>query len=73
MELWATLLELLKAMAGFAIVLGGWLLIQYFIRRQSGCARDKDPLDYMPHGCAGCQGKGHCKKLKDEEHHHEPA
>ena len=79
MELWDTFLALLKAMAGFGIVLGGWLLIQYFIRRKSGCTGDKDPLDYMPNGCAGCSRKasGQCRggatKDQKDEHHHEPA
>jgi len=62
-------MELITTIFGFAIVLGGWVLLQNFIRRHSGCAADKDLLDHMPHGCAGCSGSGDCRKRRDEHHH----
>lgn len=83
-DLTGTLVSLATTTAGFATVLGIFLLIQTFIRRQSGCARDKDPLDYMPHGCGACHktGTGTCSRgaagrrlnrKEEEEHHHELA
>jgi hypothetical protein len=60
--------NLLKAMLGFGFVIGLWLGLQEFVRWRSGCARDKDVLDYMPHNCAGCNGSG-CHKKAGEEHH----
>ena len=59
-------MELVRTIIGFAIVLGGWVLLQSFIRKQSGCAGDKDLLDYMPNGCAGCSRSGECRKRRDE-------
>lgn len=54
-QLQETLIALAKTVAGFAAVLGFWILVQMYIRRQSGCvSQDKDLLDYMPHGCSNC-------------------
>jgi hypothetical protein len=44
----------LKAAGGFFVVMSVWLGIQAFARRKSGCARDRDMLDYMLHGCGNC-------------------
>lgn len=63
--------QILGTSAGIAIALGGWLLIQRFVRSRTGCQGDKDPLDYMPNGCAGCKHSGECRKRKQEMHHHE--
>jgi hypothetical protein len=68
-----------KAVAGFGVVLGLFIAVQYFIRRQSGCANaNKDLLDYMPHGCANCSrsADGKCRRNRmhnEETHHHELA
>lgn len=77
------LITLIKAVAGFAVVFGVFILVQAFIRKESGCGADKDPLDYMPHGCANCSRRkaGQCSRLtssgaireEEEEHHHELA
>lgn len=63
----------LTTVMGFATVLGIFLLIQAFVRKKTGCGRGKDPLDYMPHGCAGCSGSKCRRKNHEEEHHHEIA
>jgi hypothetical protein len=80
-----TLIALAKTVAGFAVVLGVWILVQMYIRRHSGCvSRDKDLLDYMPHGCANCSRSksGQCSRTRgnavtnhqeEEQHHHELA
>ena len=58
-------LSVLKAAAGFFIVLAVWLGIQAFARRKSGCARDRDMLDYMLHGCGNCLHGSSCGKSKE--------
>ena len=58
------LLGVLKAAAGFFVVMAVWLGIQAFARRRGGCARDRDMLDYMLHGCGNCLHGGHCEKSK---------
>ena len=82
-----TLFTLAKTVAGFAAILGVWILVQMYIRRQSGCvSRDKDLLDYMPHGCANCSRSksGQSSRTRgnavtttnhqeEEQHHHELA
>ena len=59
------LLSVLKAAAGFFLVMEGWIGIQTFARRKSGCAKDRDMLDYMLHGCASCLHGGSCEKSKE--------
>ena len=59
------LLSVLKAAAGFFIVMAVWLGIQGFTRRRSGCARDRDMLDYMLHGCGSCLQGGNCDRSKE--------
>jgi len=59
------LLSVLKVAAGFFIVMAIWLGIQGFARRRSGCARDRDMLDYMLHGCGGCLHGGNCDRSKE--------
>jgi hypothetical protein len=81
-----TLLASVKTVLGFAVVLGAFILIQGWVRRQSGCRDDQDPLEYMPHGCSNCNSRksGNCKRFttdgalrshegKKEDHHHELA
>ena len=58
-------LGILKASAGFFIVIGIWLGIQAFARKKNGCAPDRDMLDYMLHGCGGCLHGGNCDKSKE--------
>ena len=58
------LLSVLKAAAGFFIVMSVWLGIQAWARKRGGCARDRDMLDYMLHGCGNCLHGGNCEKSK---------
>jgi hypothetical protein len=70
MRVLGALLAVLKAAAGMFIVLGIWLGVQNFVRRKSGCGRDRDMLDFMLHGCGGCSNNANCiKRRKDGEHH----
>jgi hypothetical protein len=55
-----TVFNFLRAIVGMAAVLVIWFAIQTFVRRRSGCGPNQDVLDFMKHGCAGCQGKGAC-------------
>jgi hypothetical protein len=48
------LLSLVVAVFGMAAVLGIWFLIQAAVRLRSGCRPDRDVLDYLLHGCGGC-------------------
>jgi hypothetical protein len=61
------LFGVLKAAGGFFVVMSVWLGIQAFARRKSGCARDRDMLDYMLHGCANCLHGGNCDKSKEAQ------
>lgn len=65
MEAIGILLSVLRAAAGFFIVMAVWLGIQAFARRRGGCARDRDMLDYMLHGCGNCLHGGNCEKSKE--------
>jgi hypothetical protein len=67
------ILNLAKAVLGFLGVMLIWFAIQGFIRRRSGCGSNKDVLDFMKHGCAGCKGNGACHNRGKEERHHELA
>jgi len=58
------LLDVLRAAAGFFIVLGIWLGIQAFVRSRSTCGRDRDMLDFMLNGCGGCANKATCSRKK---------
>ena len=70
MNLLKALLHVFEVAAGMFIVLGVWLGVQNFVRRKSGCGRDRDMLDFMLHGCGGCANSGICTKgRKDGEHH----
>jgi|HubBroStandDraft_6_1064221.scaffolds.fasta_scaffold354415_2 hypothetical protein len=64
-ELTEALLSVIKATAGFFIVMAVWLAIQAFARRRNGCAPDRDMLDYMLHGCGNCLHGGNCEKSKE--------
>ncbi len=59
------ILDVLKAAVGFLVVIGFWLAIQAYARRQSGCARDRDMLDYLLNGCGGCTRGGNCNSSKE--------
>lgn len=59
------LVSALKAAAGFFIVMAIWLGIQAFARKRSGCASDRDMLDYMLHGCGNCLHGNTCEKSKE--------
>ena len=71
--------DLLKGMLGILVVLGAWLALQAFVRRQSACDPDQDVLEHMAHGCAGCNGAQSCRNIQgrdrqgalDKEEHHE--
>ena len=58
-------LGILKASAGFFIVIGIWLGIQAFARKKNGCAPNRDMLDYMLHGCGNCLHGNTCEKSKE--------
>lgn len=65
------MMELLKTVAGFAAIFGLFIAVQMIVRKQSGCRGDKDPLDYMAHGCANCARKasGQCsRRLREDSH-----
>ena len=72
--------NLLTAVLGMVIVMGAWLALQAAARKQSERGSDKDALEYMAHGCAGCTGSGACHNRPDrdreeasaKEAHHEP-
>jgi hypothetical protein len=64
-----SLLKFAQAFIGFLLVLLAWFGVQAFIRRGSGCASNKDVLDFMKHGCAGCKGDGACHNRRKEEQH----
>jgi hypothetical protein len=74
------LLNVVRVAAGFFVVMAGWIGIQAFARRRSGCARDRDMLDYMLHGCGSCLNSGKCTKSEErtrtvmdrERERHEP-
>ncbi len=67
------LISLAKAVLGFLSVMLIWFGVQAFIRRRSGCGSNKDVLDFMKHGCAGCKGDGACHNREKKEKHHELA
>ena len=61
----SALFSVLKAAVGFFIVMSVWLAIQGIARRRGGCARDRDMLDYMLHGCGNCLHGSTCEKSKE--------
>ena len=68
------LFDLAKAMLGMLTVMVLWFGVQGFIRRRSsGCSSNRDVLDFMKNGCAGCKGNGACHKRGKEQEHHELA
>ena len=73
--MWDPVIKALTASFGIAVVLGLWYVIQTFLRFKSGCGKDRDLLEFMAHGCAGCKGPGSCGRnpghTETEEHHHE--
>lgn len=63
-------MELFRVVAGMFVVFGGWLALQVYLRKRSGCHNpDKDILDYLLHGCGGggCGSKGGCSAQTDRE------
>jgi hypothetical protein len=66
-EIIGALLAVLKAAGGFFVAMSAWLGIQAFARRKGGCARDRDMLDYMLHGCGNCLHGGSCGKSKEAQ------
>jgi hypothetical protein len=70
-----TWFALLRTVGVFAVIFGIWIVVQTIVRKQSGCRGDKDPLDYMAHGCANCTRKpGECsRRIREDSHHHELA
>lgn len=63
-----TIVALLRASLAFFLVIGGWFLWMSYVRRRSGMRRDRDVLEHMTHGCAGCQNQGRCQSKKEEHH-----
>ncbi len=68
-----TIFSALMTALGLFVVLAGWFIWMNYVRRSSKCQRDRDVLENMTHGCAGCQGDGACHNRKAEEEHHELA
>jgi hypothetical protein len=64
--------NLLNTVAGFFIVMSIWLGIQTFVRSRTGCAKDRDTLDFMLNGCGGCANSATCSRNKGPGGHHEP-
>ena len=62
-----TLLNFAHAVGGFLTVMICWFAFQNFIRRRSGCGSNKDVLDFMKNGCAGCKGNGACHNREKEK------
>lgn len=69
--MWEPILNVLIAALGMAVVLGLWYVLQMYLRYKSGCGKDRDLLEFMAHGCAGCKGPGTCHSGPEKEHHHE--
>ena len=67
------IIDFVEAILGLLTVLAIWFGLQAFVRRRSGCGSNKDVLDFMKHGCAGCKGDGACHNRGKEEEHHELA
>jgi hypothetical protein len=66
-----TILSALKAAAAIFVVMALWFLWMTYVRRRSGCRRDRDVLEHMTQGCAGCRGADACHSRKAEEEKHE--
>lgn len=66
-----TIFAFLKAALGIFVVMAAWFAWMSYVRRKSGCRGDRDVLEHMTEGCAGCRNQGQCHNRK--EHHHEPA
>lgn len=66
-------METIRNIVGTAVsiffALAIWVAFQGFIRRRSGGECDRDVLEHMAHGCAGCKGDGACRNKKAEEQH----
>ena len=72
MTLLDALYQFLGVVCGMFAIFGGWLGIQYFVRRRSGCRNpNKDMLDYLLNGCGGgsCQSNGSCHTHTDSPFH----
>jgi len=73
--MWDLIVSVLTAAGSIAVVLGLWYVLQMYLRYKSGCGKDRDLLEFMAHGCAGCKGPGSCGRNPEheetEEHHHE--
>ncbi len=65
-----TIVTLLRTALGIFIVMGAWFLWMTYVRRKSGCRGDRDVLEHMTHGCAGCRSGG-CHGGNTNEEHHE--
>lgn len=62
------MMEILRVTTGMFLLLGGWIALQEFVRRRSGCTNpERDMLDFMLHGCGGgCAGKSGCHSRRGE-------
>lgn len=52
----AMVLSIVTAVGGFAILMGGWFLVQAFYRKRPG----EDALSHVSHGCGACPQEGSC-------------
>jgi len=64
-----TLVHVVSTSVGIFVALAVWFGIQGYVRRRSGCRRDRDVLEFMAHGCAGCKGGEACHSKQGEEKH----
>jgi hypothetical protein len=54
------LVEIVKAIAGFLVVMALWLAVQHYLRRRMAAGRHCDMLEAMVHGCGNCSHHGGC-------------
>ena len=54
------LLEALKGVAGFLLLMAAWLAVQAYLRKRLAHGAHCDALEEMTHGCGNCHGGGHC-------------
>ncbi|MEZ5401004.1 MAG: hypothetical protein R2729_15140 [Bryobacteraceae bacterium] len=54
------ILEILKAVAGFALFGALFLAVQFYLRRRLAARPGCDILEAMVHGCGNCANGGQC-------------
>ena len=62
------LVTLATCVGGLLAIMAVWIAVQSIVRKRSGCGNDKDVLEHMAHGCAGCKGDGACHNRANAAH-----